>query len=49
TEVSGKAGVFVFVCSTDFQTLSHLVRPVTIGQQISSRDLMISYKLPVSE
>ncbi len=39
----------MFVCSTDLQTLPHLVRPVSIGQQISSSDLMISYRLPVSE
>ncbi len=45
----GRAGVFVFVCSTDLQTLPHLVRPVTIGQQISSSDLMISYRFAVSE
>ncbi len=47
--VCDRAGVFVFVCSTDLQTLPHLVRPVTIGQQISSSDLMISYRLLVSE
>ncbi len=51
TEVCGRAGVFVFysLLCTDLQTLSHLVRPITIGEQISSCDLMIRDRLSLSQ